>query len=125
MIETTEDKLYRYEACSYSIVIDADRDEYGSTGPKLELREYRITAKTPKGHWIGYFEGAKDRWVSKTSRKRYAYPTKEEALEGYRQKKLAFVRHAEANLSRAKEELALIDPDNSFNQLPRDRNGRL
>jgi len=33
-------------------------------------------------------------WVSKTARKRYAYPTPEEALESLRARKRAQIRHA-------------------------------
>jgi hypothetical protein len=56
--------------------------------PKLEVREYNLLRETPKGYWIGYgnfgynkYEWKK--WVSKTSKKRFAYPTKEEALVNF------------------------------------------
>lgn len=100
--------LYRYEAQSYSMVIDAQLEIYGSTGPKLELREYPIVAITPKGKWIGWF-GSKDRWVSDTSRKRFAHETKEDALKAYKIRKERYVKHCEARLERAKKELLLVD----------------
>lgn len=103
------DKMYRYETRSYSIVIDADMDIYGSSGPKLILKEFFITAKTPKGCWIGYFKGSKDFWVSDTSRKRKAHRTKEEALAAYKIRKTAYVKHATARLARAKAELKLSE----------------
>ena len=45
---------------------------------------FNLLKETPKGYWIGYggvlgINGVK-KWISKDSRKRYAYPTKKEAL---------------------------------------------
>ena len=51
----------------------------------MVLKTYNLQRETPKGYWIAYggspgcFIGD-ERWVSKTSRKRFAYPTKEEAM---------------------------------------------
>lgn len=101
-------KLYRYEVVRYSVVIDAEMDMFGTSRAYLKLREFSITARTPKGVWIGFNRGDKWKWVSNTSRKRYAYPTKVEASEAYKQRKRAFVRHAKAQLKRAEEDLALL-----------------
>jgi len=59
-------------------------------GIHIEFDEFRVTAATPKGVWISHprvfysedlkKEYAKWKWVSNTSRKRYAYPTKKEAM---------------------------------------------
>ena len=74
-------KFYRYEAQSYSGQF--------SSSIKVELREFNLHKETPKGYWIGYGYYASDmlrghsRWVSKTGLKRYAYPTKEEAMTNY------------------------------------------
>ncbi len=81
-------KFYRYEARTYAVLSD---DEYVSPKisiPELELMEFNLHKETPKGYWIGYGKSYQNlrsysRWVSKTSRKRYAYPTKEEALQNY------------------------------------------
>lgn len=82
-------KFYRYEARVYA---ELDRDgEFVSPqipNPKIELMEFNLHKETPKGYWIGYGHPdnglqSYDRWVSKTSLKRYAYPTKEEALNNY------------------------------------------
>tara|TARA_R110002020_G_scaffold363217_2_gene575501 strand:- start:1656 stop:1982 length:327 start_codon:yes stop_codon:yes gene_type:complete len=98
------DYLYRYESIRYSVTIDADRDLYGVSAARLELYEIPIDATTPKGFWIH----GKTKWVSSTSRKRYAHPTKDEALEGYKHRKLAYVKHASSNLRRAEEDLRLV-----------------
>lgn len=85
-------EFYRYELRSYcSMETEPCSPKYScSLGSfshtKLELNIYNLIKETPKGYWIAYgnsyFYGNK-RWISKTSRKRYAYPTKEEALINY------------------------------------------
>jgi hypothetical protein len=80
-------EFYRYEAVRYASC------EYESY-LKVELITYNLHKETPKGYWIGaswvtYPKGHKLnyrshlRWVSKDSKKRHAYPTKEEALTGF------------------------------------------
>ena len=64
--------FYRYEIA------------YG-TVDNLVLREFTLAKETPGGYWIslGLHSISKDKWISKSSKKRYAYPTKEEALINY------------------------------------------
>lgn len=81
-------KFYRYEQVEY-----AEQDYEGEycapsyPNPKLELREFSLYKETEKGYWIGYGDfgrlHSKGRWISKTSRKRFAYPTKEEAINNF------------------------------------------
>ena len=89
----TEMQFYRYEAVVYASMSSDDGD-YGYSSafrnsPKLVLHTYNLHKETPKGYWIGSGFYAPDmlrgysRWVSKTALKRYAYPTKEEALNNY------------------------------------------
>ncbi len=51
---------------------------------ELKLETYNLHKETLKGYWIGFGEidklHSKPIWISKTSRKRFAYPTKKEAL---------------------------------------------
>lgn len=85
-------KFYRYEAVEYaSTDIDGEYISPTYPNPKLELRDYEVIKETSKGYWISHFP-YKDlsnwkylwkKWVSKTSKKKYAYPTKEEALINY------------------------------------------
>ena len=79
--------FYRYEAVEYAEHdIDGELVSPTFSNPKLELREYNLFKETLKGYWIGYYNpfgvrlGEWQKWVSKTSKKRFAYPTKEEAL---------------------------------------------
>tara|TARA_R110000851_G_scaffold237183_1_gene390039 strand:+ start:316 stop:651 length:336 start_codon:yes stop_codon:yes gene_type:complete len=102
------EKLYRYEAKRYSFVIDANYDEYGVTSPRLELKEYQVTGVTPKGFWVSLtFRGSKDKWVSSHSAKRFAHPTKEQAIKAYICRKKAFVRHSQNRLNTANADLML------------------
>jgi len=104
----TAETLYRYEAMRYSVVIDAEMELFGVSRARLELREYKVVAETPCGYWITFGFGGKDKWVSKTSRKRFAHPTVDGAKLAYRKRKRAFVRHAKAQLKRAEEDLSLL-----------------
>ncbi len=80
-------KFYRYQ------------DNFLQTSPRVDLLEYVLIKETLKGYWIKRdfekyaFYGGKTRWVSKTARKRFAYPSKEEALENYlsRKKRQVFI----------------------------------
>lgn len=79
-------KFYRYEAVQY-----AEHDFDGELvapiypNPVIVLREYVSLQETPKGYWIGHRENyfGWKKWVSKTSKRRFAYPTQEEALQNY------------------------------------------
>lgn len=85
--------LYRYEGYD----TDAMNDPI----------EYSILSVTKCGWWIatGYipfrakhskeeYQGEK-KWVSKSGRKRYAYPTKEQAMVNYIARKKSQIKHCE------------------------------
>jgi hypothetical protein len=79
-------KFYRYEIVEYA-TMDSE-GEYMTPSvpnPKLELRTYNLFKETPKGYWIGYgslgeHKYSWKKWVSKTTKKRFAYPTEKEAI---------------------------------------------
>ena len=81
-------KFYRYELVTYASMGDSDV-AYNTlsaqvklfSNSRLVLSEYNLYKETPKGYWIGYRYSK--RWISKTGKKRYAYPTKKEALINY------------------------------------------
>lgn len=88
MLNNTPDKFYRYEIRTYVPISDDYRVSSLFSDTKLVLMEFNLHKETPKGYWIGYgnlTEGyrSSSTWVSKTSKKRYAYPTKEEALNNF------------------------------------------
>lgn len=77
--------FYRYD------FIDTGED---STNIIIVLKTFFLVKETPKGYWIlenGWFF-ARQRWVSKTSKKRYAYPTKEQALTNFIKRKERYLR---------------------------------
>jgi len=79
-------KFYRYVIRRYASM---HSEESFINNTKLKLEEYDLVKETPKGYWIGmYFNPYYDepfwkKWIPKKSKKRFAYPTKEEALENY------------------------------------------
>jgi len=71
-------KFYKYERQDHYYTDEySDYAYYSYTS--IELKTFDLIKETPKGYWIrDLFE---KRWVSKTARKRFAYPTKEQALK--------------------------------------------
>ena len=74
---------------------------------KVRLITLNLHKETPQGYWIGWGRYAPDylrgnsRWVSKTGRKRYAYPTKEEAMTSFLARKEKQVKILKAQLRKA------------------------
>lgn len=77
--------FYRYYAVEYAVHDDdGELTAPKFPNPKIQLLEYMIFRETPKGYWIsigGQNFGKK--WVSKSSKKRFAYPSKQEALHNF------------------------------------------
>jgi len=87
-MEDLNNLFFRYEAVEYAIIgHDGEFTSPVFANPKIELRQYNLWKETPKGYWIGYGKAdslnSGGRWVSKTSIKRFAYPTKKEAMENF------------------------------------------
>lgn len=60
--------------------------QYSTQGTiRVALSEFVMIKETPKGYWIAYKEinPSEKKWVSKKARKRFAYPTKEQALQSF------------------------------------------
>ena len=92
-------KFYRYEAIQYAEHdIDGELVSPKLPNPTIELREYDILKETLKGYWIGHkeFPELSKLWVSKTSKKKFAYPTKDEALINFTkrtEKRIKILKH--------------------------------
>jgi len=83
---------------------------------KIYLNDYEMLRETACGYWIntsGYGKSY-ETWVSKTSRKRFAYPTKYEALINFKHRKQRQIKLLEVNLSRAKAALDLCIKESDF-----------
>ena len=111
-------KFYRYEAHEFA-QLDYDGEYISSIflNPKLSLHTYNLHKETPKGYWIGY--GHQDnglqshsRWVSKTAKKRYAYPSIEEAMTNYIKRTERRVKILERQLDICKISLRLAKAQN-------------
>jgi len=110
---------YRYNDVAYSTGYDEYRDCSSGTRIEVELTEYEVLRYTPKGAWINAspyrsatsFKHMKDeKFVLLSARKRFAHPTKEEAMTSFIARKKAQIRiykarvkHAEEALKRAEE----------------------
>lgn len=97
-------------------------------------QRYYLVRETPCGWWIhpdehhrddpenkkhiGYAE--KPRWIGKDWRKKFAYPTKEEALDGFRARKRRQIVILEHKLRRARAALAIAECGNLSRSIPLD-----
>lgn len=96
-------KLYRYE-----IVYPDPEDERLVTSPDtatIELIKYDVLKITPQGFWIPKYN--KKRWVSNSSRKRFAYPTKKEALNYFIKRKQSYIGYMNFIIRMNKEAIEL------------------
>ena len=87
-------KFYRYEEVNYHQI-----------GIRVHEREFELLKETPKGYWINLFPDQlipTKKWVSKDAKKRYAYPTKKEALNSFIARKKRQTEILEAQLSNAR-----------------------
>lgn len=100
-----EDVLWRCEAKSYSYIIDADRDEYGVTDPRLEMWWWEVERRTPKGAWLrtGEFQ------LLTAFKKKYS-ESEEAALRDFKARKTKQIQILCRQLQRAEQELALTKP---------------
>jgi hypothetical protein len=106
-----EDVLWRCEAKSYSYTIDADREEYGVTAPRLELWWWEIDRRTPKGAWLctGEFQ------LLTAFKKKYS-ETEEDAINDFKARKRRQIDIVTKQLLQAQRELSLTE-SNPINQL--------
>jgi len=99
-------RLYRYS----DILINWDYN-LNQAKVKIILNRYESIRETTCGYWID-----DERWVSKTSRKRFAYPTKHEAMINFKHRKQRQIKLLKANLSRAEAALDLCLKELDFNR---------
>jgi len=102
--------LYRYESA-------------GQLGDSPTLYKHEIINTTPKGAWVSLYGGVwasstchhhAKKWVSSSSKKRFAYPTKKEAMESYVIRKMRYVENCRNNLERAERQYAALRKHDEF-----------
>lgn len=106
--------MYRYVDVCYSVTIDAERELYGTSDPKLVLQTFRIEHLTKCGVWIEY--GGKLKFINLSATKQFACTTDALARASYRERKKAEVRIYKARLAKAEKALALVD-ETAINEL--------
>lgn len=107
--------LYRYEDRTYSRGVNEFDDPLPGYTLRVELYEYPIVKRTPKGAWIytglcfpmplDLEDRKEQRFVCLTRRKKYACETKEDAMESFRARKQRQISILRAQLQHAKNAL--------------------
>lgn len=89
---------------------------YSDTYHAISLEIFNVIRETPCGYWIAPDWANDDdlknefkKWVSKTSRKRYAYPTMEEAWKSYKLRKRRHTEVLEDQLEAARVRLNVAE----------------
>lgn len=90
---------YRYE----------DHPGYLPGSAVVTLCTFTVLKTTPRGVWIRYTW--KDKKFVLNSRKRYAYPTMELAMESFKARKVKQMGHLTRQLKQAKFALKMVDLD--------------
>lgn len=109
------DKAYRYRERAYSAGVDQFGDPLPGYYLKLELEEYVITRRTPKGIWINLdfyklgYPGTNVKFVLLTARKKFAALTPEEALNDFVCRKKRQIKILKARLEQAERALRMAD----------------
>jgi hypothetical protein len=106
-MDPSYERWYRYEIVRYSNGVDEFDDPLPGHSVAVEVRDFMVLRHTPKGVWIETWAGDK-RFVLKDARKRYACPTKEEALDSFiaRQRRRVSILEAQAQDSRIGMQIA-------------------
>jgi len=89
-------------------------------GVELVLYKYDLLKETPQGYWIvpdlrwhSLADKSKHkRWVHKVSRKRFAYPTKKEALNSFIIRKKKQIIYCKRDMRNAERALAIAEKIN-------------
>ena len=81
-------KLYRYSVTS---------SRHGAI-PHVELQSYDVKKETNKGYWISLYWGSDKKWVSKDGLRRFAFPTKYQAMQNFIKRTEKRVKYLEIDL---------------------------
>lgn len=85
---------------------------YAGADGAIFLQVLGLRKQTPKGYWVSWFPGDDRKmwkWVSATARKRYCYPTREEAWESFRIRTSRRKMHLERNIKQSNWTLQSIE----------------
>jgi hypothetical protein len=96
--ETGKEFLYRYEDRRCSAGVDEFDNPYPGYHLEFSCRKFEIIKRTPKGAWIRMFM-EKPKFILLTAHKRYACPTKLEAIQSCRARKNRYNSILQAKIS--------------------------
>lgn len=100
--------LYRLDRQSY-----ASSDEYGdyySSRSVVELTAYRIHKLTPCGWTLDIYTGARRRFVSRETYKRFALPTVDEAIESFVARQNRRIAIMQARITESERAIEMVRP---------------
>jgi hypothetical protein len=75
-------------------------DKYSYENPEPTIQELPVVKHTPQGVILNFY--GEHKFVLNSARRRWAYPTKELALDSYIQRKRKQMRHGENTVAHAK-----------------------
>lgn len=81
-------KLYRYSVTSW---------HHGAI-PHVELQDYEVIRETKQGYWVHQYFGSEKKWVSKDGLRRFAFPTKYQAMQNFIKRTEKRVKYLEIDL---------------------------
>lgn len=105
-------RFFRYESMQWAPPVDERGNPDGAGSIEVIEHVFRVTRKTPKGVWIENLESDFfhfRRFVRNEGKKRFAYPTREEAREGFRRRKARQISILKKQLQAAEVARELID----------------
>ena len=102
---TDQKYAYRFMEMQFAPPLDEWDNPVGQGRVELHLERYPIIKFTPKGVWIN--NCGRKRWINLHAHKRFACLTIEDALESYKQRKLAQKRILLAQFHKCNKALGL------------------
>jgi hypothetical protein len=91
------------------------KDIRDTMGIRVIKKKFKVVKETPCGYWVRLYYSFNDKkWVSKVAKKRYAYPTEQEAMTNFKARKRRQIEILSAQLQDAKVALAWVDPEGTY-----------
>jgi hypothetical protein len=81
-------------------------------GVQVVERKFKVVRTTECGYWVD--EHGKERWVPKATKKRFAYPTQQEAMTNFKARKRRQLEILEAEAHQVRVALHWVDPAGEY-----------
>lgn len=106
MSETAEREWFRFEDGKTAPSLDEWERPCGDGESYVHMHSFRVIKETPCGVWLDSFGGR--RFVLRDARKRFACPTKEDALASFRARKEKQLRILKKRIRHVERCLTLV-----------------